>query len=152
MDPSNAPQPIAGEQPIVASSTPGAAPEPEPIHATLVDGEPAAIPAPQANSPKEMTGMQVYNLVSDIGGAANFRKSDNLFQLKVIGICLLIGAAIGAIALPLFGSQRDHIAEWALSVVGVVIGGFLGVVVGLFGSGIYLMIYRLMQHIRGNHD
>jgi hypothetical protein len=31
-------------------------------------------------------------------------------------------------------------------------GGFTGLVVGFFASGIFLMIYRAVKHIRGQHD
>jgi len=32
------------------------------------------------------------------------------------------------------------------------IGSFAGLVIGIFGSGIFLMIYRAARHISGKHD
>ena len=37
-------------------------------------------------------------------------------------------------------------------VTGAVFGGFIGLLVGLFGSGIFLMIYRAVNHALGKHD
>jgi hypothetical protein len=57
--------------------------------------------------------------------------------LKTIVICLLGGAGIGA----LVGGCG-----------GAFLGAFAGILVGLFGSGIYLMVYRAVRHVRGRHD
>jgi hypothetical protein len=37
-------------------------------------------------------------------------------------------------------------------VMGALVGGFIGVLAGLFGSGIFLMIYRAVRHLRGKHE
>jgi hypothetical protein len=31
-------------------------------------------------------------------------------------------------------------------------GAFAGLVVGVFSSGIFLMVYRAIRHVRGKHD
>jgi hypothetical protein len=83
-------------------------------------------------------GRDVYNIVSDIATGVNVRKKDNLYQLAAIGVGLLLGIAIG------FFCTRDH-------ATGAVLGGFIGLLAGLFGSGIFLMIYRFIRHIQGHH-
>jgi hypothetical protein len=88
---------------------------------------------------EKLTEKQVYNVVSDTVTGANVRWKDNLFQAIAILVCLLLGAGIGASAI----SDR---------ILGAVAGGFCGLLIGLFGSGLFLMIYRVVQHGRGNHD
>lgn len=87
-----------------------------------------------------MTVKQTYNVVSDTAVGVNVRWKDNLFQALAIIVCLLLGAGIGYLV-----NSRD----WA---TGVVFGGFLGLLVGLFGSGLFLMIFRAVMHLRGKHD
>jgi hypothetical protein len=94
---------------------------------------------PQDRADKPMTGRQMYNTLTDTVGGPNLRWRDNLYQALVILACLLIGALVG----PLF------VDYW---LPGVIVGGLIGMVVGLFGSGIFLMIYRAIQHARGKHD
>jgi hypothetical protein len=94
----------------------------------LVDAQPADDPSER----------ETYNIVSDLATGVNIRKKDNLYQLATIGIGLLLGAVIG------FFCTSDHAP-------GAIVGGFVGVLVGLFGSGIYLMIYRFVRHLQGHH-
>jgi hypothetical protein len=89
--------------------------------------------------PKDMTGRQVYNLISDTVTGPNVRLKDNLYQGLAILICLVLGAGIGALVTTPRG-------------VGVLLGGVIGLMVGLVGSGLFLMIYRTIQHARGRHD
>lgn len=96
-------------------------------------------PEAQDQPTDAMTGRQTYNVISDIGTGANVRLKDNVIQAIVILICLVLGAAIGA----LVASER---------VIGALAGGFAGLLVGLFGSGFFLMVFRAIQHIRGRHD
>jgi hypothetical protein len=35
---------------------------------------------------------------------------------------------------------------------GAIAGAFAGLAVGLFASGIFLMIYRAVRHLQGKHD
>ena len=95
----------------------------------------------ESDDPKAeaMTGRQTYNVVSDTVTGANVRLKDNVIQGLAILVCLVLGMVIGAIAV----TER---------VPGAVVGGFIGLLVGLFGSGIFLMIYRAIMHVRGRHD
>jgi len=90
-------------------------------------------------SPDALSGRETYNIVSDTVVGANVRLKDNVLQAVVIGVCLLLGTVIGAVV------TRDRIA-------GAVLGGFIGLLAGLFGSGIFLMVYRAVRHLRGRHD
>lgn len=93
-----------------------------------------------AESPTHpLTTRQTYNLIADTIAGPNLRLRDNLFQGLAILLCLVLGAAIG------FWLMTDGL-------MGAFFGGFLGLLVGLFGSGIALMIYRAIKHARGQHD
>jgi len=98
--------------------------------------------------PAAISGRDAYNIVSDTLGGVNVRKSDNVFQLKVILICALILGPIGAIAGAVFSPPEERL----ISTVGGGLGmACVAVVLGLFGSGIYLMIYRAISHMKGKH-
>ena len=92
------------------------------------------------------TGREAYNVVSDTVTGINFRGSDNKFQAKFILISVVVCALVGVLLavlnsgwnLPWFG--------------GALIGSFAGLIFGVFGSGIYLMIYRAARHMQGKHD
>lgn len=86
-----------------------------------------------------MTDQQVYNVVTDTVIGPNLRVRDNVIQGVSILVCLVIGAIVGALL----------IEEW---LPGALVGGFGGLLIGLFGSGIFLMIYRGLRHMRGRHD
>ena len=101
----------------------------EPLDAAIVD-EPGQ---------SGLTSRQAYNVVSDTVVGANLRVNDNLFQAIAIAVCMVIGAGIGASVV------RERLP-------GALVGGFAGLIVGLFGSGIFLMIFRAVRHIRGRHD
>jgi hypothetical protein len=60
-------------------------------------------------------------------------------QGLAIVVCLLVGAGIGAL-----------VASDLLP--GALIGGFVGLLAGLLGSGLFLMVYRGVRHARGKHD
>ena len=81
-----------------------------------------------------------YNTVTDLVTGANVRWRDNLLQGVSILVCGVIGVAVGAIV-----ASPDLVP-------GAIVGGFAGVVAGLFGSGIFLMVYRAVRHVRGKHD
>jgi len=111
--------------------TDGATPEDssvpdEPLDATIVDES-------------GLTNRQSYNVISDTVVGANLRFKDNLFQAIAIAVCIAIGVVIGASVL----HER---------LPGALVGGFAGLIVGFFGSGIFLMIFRAVRHIRGRHD
>ena len=86
-----------------------------------------------------MTGRQAYNVVSDTVTGANVRLKDNLIQGLAIFVCLALGATIGAL-----------VVEERLP--GALVGGFIGLLLGLVGSGFFLMVFRFVMHIRGRHD
>jgi hypothetical protein len=102
-----------------------------------MDEQPPPLP------PKIITDREVYNLVSDVGVGVNIRPKDNLYQALAIFVCTAIGAAIGS-----FIDLGGGAPWWA----GAMVGGFIGLVVGFFASGIFLMIYRAIRHVRGQHD
>jgi hypothetical protein len=78
-----------------------------------------------------------YTIVSDTVTGPNLRLKDNVIQAIAIFVCLVLGALIGGL-----------IANGE----GAVVGGFIGLLVGLLGSGIFLMIYRAVMHMHGRHD
>lgn len=96
-------------------------------------------PKPDESREQPMTSRQTYNLFTDTVTGPNVRLKDNLYQGLAILACMLLGAGIG------FLVMSDGVA-------GALVGGFIGMVVGLLGSGIYLMIYRTVRHARGKHD
>jgi hypothetical protein len=85
------------------------------------------------------TGRQTYNMVTDLGAGPNVRLKDNLYQAVAILACLVLGSGVGVLA------AHDKLA-------GLIVGGIGGLLVGLFGSGIFLMVYRSIMHARGKHD
>lgn len=101
-------------------------------------GEPIFDEAPK----KPLSGKESYNLVSDTVTGVNVRWKDNLIQGVVILVTLILGAVIGYVMKP---DPRDP-------ALGAILGGFVGLLVGLFGSGFFLMIFRALRHFRGRHD
>lgn len=97
------------------------------------------IPKQPIEGRQVFTRRQVYNLFTDIVGGLNVRLKDNLFQGLAILICLLLGAGIGFLA----AFDRGF---------GALLGGSIGLVAGLLGSGLFLMIYRAVKHALGKHD
>jgi hypothetical protein len=89
----------------------------EPIDAEVVD--------------PHLTGRETYNVITDTVTGVNLRVSDNVFQAIVSFVCLVLGAGIGALAF------QDRVPA-------ALVGGFVGLVVGLFVSGIWLMCYRAL--------
>lgn len=88
---------------------------------------------------KNLTDRQVYNLVTDTVAGPNVRLRDNLIQGIAIFTCLILGAGIGALVI------HDRLA-------GALVGAFLGIVLGVLGSGVVLMFYRIVRHVQGKHD
>src|ERR1700726_360245 len=81
---------------------------------------------------------QAYNAGTDTVTGPNVRFRDTPYQGLIILACLVLGALNG------FFAMRP-------GVLGALVGGFIGVLVGLFGSGIFLMIFRAVRHLRGKH-
>jgi hypothetical protein len=82
----------------------------------------------------------VFSLVSDTFFGPNLRARDNWIQAAAVAVSGVVGAAVGAL---LAGGEY---------VAGAIIGVLAGIVAGLFLSGSALAIYRLIRHIRGEHD
>jgi hypothetical protein len=107
------------------------------------------VPSAEGMPTSAATASETYNIISDTVVGVNVRKSDNLFQLKVILVCVFIGVPIGAIAGAVLSDSENRLIGALAGGFGL---GFAGVVLGLFGSGIYLMLYRAVCHLRGRHD
>ncbi len=71
-------------------------------------------------------------VVMDVVAGVNLRKKDNLYQAVAILACMAMGAAVGA-----------FVTE---PVPGMIAGLVIGMIVGTFGSGIFLMFYRMFRH------
>ena len=100
--------------------------------------------APPPRRGRGLTGKETANLISDTVTGVNLRRNDNLIQAVAVAVGLPVGALTGGLLAWLLG--RPDAGLWAF------LGGFGGVAVGLFGSGIGLMIYRGARHLRGRHD
>jgi hypothetical protein len=89
---------------------------------------------------QSLSGSQTYNLVSDTVTGVNVRWKDNVYQLLAGAIVSVVAAlcVAGAKSLP-----------FAPAIIIGIIGGF---VLGVFGWGIFLAIYRGLRHARGKHD
>jgi hypothetical protein len=87
-----------------------------------------------------------YNVVTDTVTGLNVRKSDNKFQAVFILLAMVLfaGVGIGIVAI-----QPAWEIPWY---GGAILGGFAGMVIGFFASGIFLMIYRANRHIKGKHE
>jgi uncharacterized membrane protein len=92
------------------------------------------------------SGQAAYNVVADTVTGLNVRKRDNLFQAMFIFVSILLLAALGAALAAIYGGEDF---PWF---GGALIGAFAGLVAGFFASGIFLMIYRAVRHIKGQHD
>ena len=84
------------------------------------------------------SGRETYYMVADNLTGPNLRWRDNLYQALAIGVCILLGTGGGAFL------SEDRM-------VGAILGGVVGAALGLFVSGIFLMVYRGVQHARGKH-
>jgi hypothetical protein len=91
---------------------------------------PAGEPAPTRT---KSSSYEAYQLVTDVATGVSFRKNDNFYQAITIFAAIVLGVPIGW-----------AIGRW--SIEGAVLGGAAGLLIGLFGSGIFLMIDRLFKH------
>jgi hypothetical protein len=87
-----------------------------------------------------------YNVVTDTVTGVNTRWSDNRFQAIFVGVSILVAALIGSIVTALN-------SQWQIPWYGgALIGSFCGLLFGAFASGIFLMFYRTLRHLKGKHD
>ena len=102
----------------------------------------------QEEQPQQQSssGADAVKIISDTVVGVNVRKSDNWFQAKCILVCVILFSIIGVILCVLF---PDSELPWF---AGALAGAFAGLVIGTFGSGIFLMIYRFIRHAQGKHD
>lgn len=116
----------------------------------------AAVPPAAGGAPAQNTGQAAnntshhqLNIVTDTVIGPNVRKSDNLFQIYVILGFLAIFTPIGAY---LASSSASPDSKSAAMAMGALAGGLAALIVGVISSGAILMVYRLVQHLRGKHD
>lgn len=108
--------------------------------------EPADFDEATSVSDEVPTERAAYNVVTDTVIGLNTRKSDNRFQLK----CILIAIPVCGLLMMVLAIMNPG---WNLPWQGgAIIGAFAGLVVGTFGSGIFLMFYRAIRHMQGKHD
>ena len=107
-----------------------------PVVVVKPQGEPHSVPSVSAT----------YNVVTDTVTGVNVRWSDNKFQALFVFTSVVLAAFAGAVLAALN-------ASWNLPWYGgALIGSFAGLVIGIFASGFFLMIYRAVRHIKGKHD
>jgi len=108
-------------------------------------------PTDEANSrqdePPSLTPAHAtYNVVTDTVTGVNVRWSDNRFQAICVLISIVATSLLGALLAAL--NSRWNLPWYG----GALIGSFAGLVIGIFGSGIFLMFYRAARHLKGKHD
>lgn len=102
---------------------------------------PTESPLEEVPEKKVLTSRESYNVATDTVAGVNVRWKDNLLQ----GIAILVSIAVGAV-IGLF------VIDPRARLIGAAAGAFIGMIVGLFGSGLFLMVYRGIRHLRGKHD
>ena len=96
--------------------------------------------------PGETEPDHTYNVVTDLVTGVNVRGNDNKFQAIFVIVSVLLIAGLGAILAAVN-------TQWNLPWYGgALVGSFLGLVLGILTSGIFLMVYRAVRHIQGKHD
>ncbi len=90
--------------------------------------------------------LAAYNVVADTVTGVNVRWSDNRFQAIFIFSSIVVASLLGALLAAI--NPRWDLPWYG----GALIGSFAGLLIGAFGSGIYLMVYRMLRHIKGKHD
>lgn len=115
--------------------------EPASDHRAGIEPTPSPDPLPRRRSqeprPRDTSGREAYNVVTDTLTGPNLRRRDNLLQAAFIGVCLLIAVPIGAF----FGGCG-----------GALLAVLAALIVGVIVSGAFLGIYRAVRHYRGQHD
>ena len=116
-----------------------------------VSENPFQSPIDTANASQEATpsltpAHATYNVVTDTVTGVNVRWSDNRFQAIFVFISIVLISLLGAV---LAATNSRWNLPWY---GGALIGSFAGLVIGIFGSGIFLMVYRAARHFKGKHD
>ena len=120
------------EQAMVACQSPEWVAERMQAHANRApQGAPKRAPADSGQAAKEI------QTVMDVVTGPNLRWKDNVLQAIAIAVCTVLGVPIGALVAHFI--RADLIA-------GLLLGGFGGLLFGLFASGIVIMVYRMFRH------
>ena len=106
----------------------------------------AAATSSQDETPSLTPARVTYNVVTDTVTGVNVRWSDNRFQAIFVLTSMAATSVLGAV---LAAMNTGWNLPWY---GGALIGSFAGLVVGIFGSGIFLMFYRAARHFKGKHD
>jgi len=101
-------------------------------------GDEGPVEAELVPPPGRPTDRDVYNVVTDTVIGPNVRWKDNVYQAVAIVVCAVVGALVAWL---IWRGPGEACA-----------GAFVGLLVGLFGSGIFLMVYRGVRHALGKHD
>lgn len=96
-------------------------------------------PPPVTETRSGLSSREGYNVVTDTVTGVNVRWRDNVIQGVVIAFATLAGFLAGWL-----------IAEEKQS--GALLGALAGLVGGTLLSGVGLMIYRGVRHLKGRHD
>lgn len=105
-----------------------------------------ATPSKDSPGPAVSSGRAAYNIASDTVTGVNVRWSDNKFQAVFVFASVVLLASAGTI----FAVRNPR---WDLPWFGgAMLGTLAGLVIGIFSSGIFLMVYRMVRHIQGKHD
>ncbi len=127
---------------VILAKEPGDDSEEEPA------GDARLAPPPRAPTGARQVE-RVVKMVGDTYCGPNWRRGDNIWQAKVVGVLALVGASAGAIAFSIAWPEEGS-AVWFLG--GTFLGVAAGALLGLFVSGAYLGIYRLVMQLRGRDD
>ncbi len=87
----------------------------------------------QAHADQPLRQNSSARVVMDVLAGPNLRWKDNLIQGVAILVSTIIGAVVGA-----------ALVDERLG--GLLVRAFAGLVIGLFVSGIILMVYRMFRH------
>lgn len=93
---------------------------------------------PDKNPPTRKDDLESYHKVADtIGGVPSLRVTDYLIQGTAAVVGLVIGALVGLILAPM---NKWHVGT------AVFLGGFGGLVAGVFVAGLVLMVLGWVRH------
>ena len=102
--------------------------------------------SPDAATPQSgQSANEGSSVFADTVTGVNLRWKDNLFQGVFVGISVLVCGLLGVVLAALTPKWRMD-----MGAIGVA-GAFAGLVLGVFTSGFFLMIYRARQHLNRKH-
>lgn len=99
-------------------------------------------------TPKQQSGppapdpLEQYHAVAEtVGFVPNLRPKDNLWQAVSAAAGAILGALLGLILMPIF--VRD-----GSPLIGALVGGVLGLIAGVFVSGLVIMVLGWVRQAR----